>query len=239
MLWAFDQEILSSSQKFVLVALCNFSSDSGMAYPAVKTISRITNQKEETIRLALAKLVADGIIQDTGKRAGVTKQVKVFQLPNLACERLPETDTLKTTGNGYLSDVKTPHKTPPKVPVSGEPAYIGTKEQVTSSGTAAPNGSQRLSFTNGWNERWQKRFGSKYEFQGGVDGKATTRLMNMEEDKLKLLEMAEAAWDAPENDKFWACNKMSQTIAKFASKVNEIRVELERQKNPKRSGPNI
>ena len=94
-LWAFDQEILPSSRKFVLVALCNFSTDTGAAYPSVETITRITGLQHQAVRNALANLVMEEVIEDTGKRTGGTGQVKVYRLPPEACEPIVTNHSLK------------------------------------------------------------------------------------------------------------------------------------------------
>lgn len=87
--WAMEKEVFSSSQKLVLLVLANFASETGKAYPAVATICRMTSQTDVTVRNALAELVKRGVIIDTGKRTGITQQVKVYQLPIGACETEP------------------------------------------------------------------------------------------------------------------------------------------------------
>jgi hypothetical protein len=79
--WVFRQNAIASSQdKFVLVALADNAGDTGLAWPAVSTIALKTAQDRKTVIAALRRLQADGWIKDTGKRAGRTKQIKVYQL---------------------------------------------------------------------------------------------------------------------------------------------------------------
>lgn len=84
--WALEQEVFPSSKKFVLVALANFASDTGKSFPSTESIGRITCQQINTVRNALDGLVQEGVISDTGKRTGATGQIKVYQLPEDACE---------------------------------------------------------------------------------------------------------------------------------------------------------
>jgi hypothetical protein len=78
--WAFRQQIASSQDKFVLVALADYANDSGHAWPTITTTTRKTGQDRKTVIAALHRLEARGWIEDTGKRAGKTKQVKVYRL---------------------------------------------------------------------------------------------------------------------------------------------------------------
>ena len=108
--WSFKQEALTSSQKFVLVALANFASETLLAYPSVETICKITRQKDETVRNALKDLLADGLIVDTGKRVGDTQRIRVFRLV------IPE---LNTPVLGGVKEGNTPPNTPPNTPLNG------------------------------------------------------------------------------------------------------------------------
>ena len=118
--WAFRKEVFQPSQKLVLLALSNFCSHTGKSYPSVWTICQITSQKDETVRKALAALVEQGVIFDTGKKAGDTQQVKVYQFPKEAWE-------LKTPQKGSLKD---PPEDPPEDPPKGgaEPLTVTSRE---------------------------------------------------------------------------------------------------------------
>ncbi len=79
--WAIHYEVKSASHRLVLIALANFANVDGRAFPSVTTICGITMQHDETVRKALDELCVAGAIADTGQRAGVTQQTKVYQLP--------------------------------------------------------------------------------------------------------------------------------------------------------------
>jgi hypothetical protein len=79
--WALRQPISQSSAKFVLVVLANCASaDSGLAWPSVAYLSSATGQDRKTVVANLARLQEWGLIEDTGKRAGTTKQIVMYRL---------------------------------------------------------------------------------------------------------------------------------------------------------------
>lgn len=78
--WAFAQDGLTSAQKFVLVALADYASESLLLWPSVAAIVEKTGMDRKTILESLATLEKRGLIRDTGGRKGHTKSVKVFSL---------------------------------------------------------------------------------------------------------------------------------------------------------------
>lgn len=82
MCWAMTQPIFPSSRRYVLVALANFASDTGLAFPSVSTLCDHTGQDERTVRGNLEKLVEFNVITDTGNKTGSTGQIKVYQFPS-------------------------------------------------------------------------------------------------------------------------------------------------------------
>jgi hypothetical protein len=90
-IWAFDQQIFPSSNKFVLVALANYAGDTGQSFPDIWSLCEMTGQDVKTVRKALSKLVEDGVIRDTGNRTGPTGQIRVYQFPEVASLRRPKT----------------------------------------------------------------------------------------------------------------------------------------------------
>lgn len=131
--WAFKIEAMPSSKKFVLVALANFASETGMAYPSVETICRLTCQQDATVRRALDSLVDEKVITDTGKRVGRTQQVKVYRLPEAACES-------PTNSGGLERPTKDPSKTPARPTKTGGNPVPGTRNQGKKSTSADADG---------------------------------------------------------------------------------------------------
>jgi|GEM_PF-2776608 hypothetical protein len=91
--WALKQPIKQSSTKFVLVVLANCASgDTWQAYPSAGYLADATGQDRKTVLTNLARLRECGLIEDTGKRMGDTKQVIVYRLrgPDLI-QAVPQT----------------------------------------------------------------------------------------------------------------------------------------------------
>ncbi|MDG2524624.1 helix-turn-helix domain-containing protein [Stenotrophomonas sp. HITSZ_GD] len=79
--WALKQPIRQSSTKFVLVVLANCASgDSWLAFPSTAYLAEATGQDRKTVVSNLAKLREWGLIEDSGKRQGDTRQVIVYRL---------------------------------------------------------------------------------------------------------------------------------------------------------------
>lgn len=88
--WALRQPIKHSSAKFVLVVLANCASaEKSHAWPSVGYLSTATGQDRKTVMANLQRLQEWGLIEDTGKRVGDTKQIVVYKLicgPDLFAE---------------------------------------------------------------------------------------------------------------------------------------------------------
>lgn len=115
--WAFKQPIEQSSLKFVLVALANYAGADGTCYPSAIRLSFDTGQDDKTVRRNLRELAKLNFIQDTGRRAGRTKQIPVFILTPYA--NLPENGSL--SGEGTQKRIERYPKTDLK----------GTRKRVT------------------------------------------------------------------------------------------------------------
>lgn len=89
--WALKQPVKPSSTKFVLVALANCShTETGLAHPSVKYLTEATGQDRKTVLGNIQKLIAWGLIEDSGERVGATRQVIVYRLnvgPDLFMEQ--------------------------------------------------------------------------------------------------------------------------------------------------------
>lgn len=80
--WAAKQKTGSSSRKLVLIYLASFANANHEAWPSQKRLVEETELDRKTVIEALQAL-EDGmfpLIEDTGRREGRTKQVKVYRL---------------------------------------------------------------------------------------------------------------------------------------------------------------
>jgi len=78
--WALKQPIAKSSEKFVLVVLCNYADERGYCYPSIAALAADTAQDRKTVIANLKSLSTAGVIRDTGKRVGATGQIIVYQI---------------------------------------------------------------------------------------------------------------------------------------------------------------
>lgn len=79
MRWSFQQKIKPSTTKFVLVALGDYADADGCVWPSLKDLSAKTGQDRKTVIASLDRLEAEGYLVDTGRRKGLSGQVKVYQ----------------------------------------------------------------------------------------------------------------------------------------------------------------
>lgn len=243
--WAFEQEVCTSTQKFVLVALANFATESGKAFPSVDTICRLTCiSKPDTVSIALSELENMQLIRDTTQRVGTTKRVKVWQLSILAREQAtPEFPLL--AGNSKKPE-QLPGNTPHNYPTITRPAVSpNIEEPVTGNSNPvvadAPKGAVspedeptadqkkekalalKRQMTDAWCLEYELATGRKYKFCGAKDGKAADRLIAAKICVKEMIGFAKQAWARPSG---FNC-KYAATLAGFESRYNEIRSEIE------------
>lgn len=110
---AFFMPEISSSRKFVLVALADAANDFGLCYPSIAHIIDKTSLDRKTIIDCIADLKKDGFLIDTGERKGKTKQIPVFRL---ALDKSPKNGIVqnrtvpKTDGNSPVFTPKQSQK---------------------------------------------------------------------------------------------------------------------------------
>jgi hypothetical protein len=104
--WAAKQQTGGLATKSVLLALANYADEHGCAYPSTAAIAAFGEMDHKTATTALDRLVAAGLISDTGEREGRTKQVKVYQL---ALESQPKTEAFQKR-KPPVSEPKAPQK---------------------------------------------------------------------------------------------------------------------------------
>lgn len=93
MKWAMDDAPCPTSSTFAtLVVFANFANEYGRCYPSTETVATKSRQNAKTVRAAIDRLEADGLLVDTGARVGRTGNIKVYAL---GMEGLPEVGALK------------------------------------------------------------------------------------------------------------------------------------------------
>lgn len=100
--WALKQPIAKSSEKFVLVVLCNYADERGFCYPSITALAADTAQDRKTVIANLKSLSSAGVIRDTGKRVGATGQVIVYQINSTDIGTVEESQKRNGSENGTV-----------------------------------------------------------------------------------------------------------------------------------------
>lgn len=104
------------------------------------------------------------------------------------------------------------------------------KQEQASQPPASPPQSHKRELTDGWCAAWAARFGGPYKFEGAKDGKAADSLLATGLPVAELLALAAKAWErlrdpaVVNGDAF--NSKHAVSLASFASRFNEVRVEV-------------
>ena len=96
--WAFEQ-VLKPSEKFILVALANWADKFGLVWRDTKHLRGDTCQNRKTILAGTARLASLKLISDSGRRAGQTKSIVVWQLALPDRKRSQKGDTFQPGKN--------------------------------------------------------------------------------------------------------------------------------------------
>lgn len=105
--WAFSVKIKPSSLKFLLVALANNAmAETGLAWPSIDYLANATGMDRKTVVNNLANLRDQGLITDTGKRVGATKQIPVYRLnmPGIGPVPSPSAEPSKEAQKGNSTE---------------------------------------------------------------------------------------------------------------------------------------
>lgn len=100
--WALGTSVKHSSAKFVLVVMANCADAQWFAWPSVAHISESTGQDRKTVLENIKRLIACGVIEDTGVRKGTTKQVPVYRLKSSENGTVQEYQNRDSTENGTV-----------------------------------------------------------------------------------------------------------------------------------------
>lgn len=152
--WARKVRAGSSSRKFLLIALANYANESAEAYPSTETLANDTEMDRKTVMAGLRDLASLGLIEDSGKRVGPTRGVKVWRLC-IPVEAVPKTEQYRnrnSTENGYQAVPKTDSKLYQKryTEPSGEPLVeplvrdtLGSRYTLRAQGQRAESAPER------------------------------------------------------------------------------------------------
>ncbi|MFV5661096.1 helix-turn-helix domain-containing protein [Acinetobacter pittii] len=131
-------------KRLVLLSLADRAGEDHCCYPSVSRLSKDTGMDRKTIFKVIAELIEDGLIEDSGKREGSTKQVIVYRL--IGVKGREETGDIKSKqyqkrNSSRESDNSTKNGTVPK-----KEQYQFSEQRVPFfRGNSTKNGTQNLS----------------------------------------------------------------------------------------------
>lgn len=83
LVWAFSTPIKPASAKLTMIALADSANHAQEAWPCIETLAAKTSLDRKTVIASLDALESAGLLADTGKRVGSTRQVKVYRIVGL------------------------------------------------------------------------------------------------------------------------------------------------------------
>jgi len=136
--WVLRQPIGQSSAKFVLVAIANCADGQDfVAWPSISYLVEATSQDRKTVIANIKKLVEMGYLEDTGERAGATKQIVVYRMKspeNGTISNGSENGTVKEAQKRNSTENGTVPKFPTKSTVFPQKEYRFSLERVPKTG---------------------------------------------------------------------------------------------------------
>ena len=148
--WAWSVSVGSSSVKSVLTAMAECANPKTLlAYPSIPHICQMTELNRKTVIAALQALVDMTLIEDTGDRAGYTRQVTIYRLmvgnsPVFTMKQYQKRDSSengtvpKTDGNSPVFTMKQSQKRTETVPKTGHVTLSNPKLTLINPNTPLP-----------------------------------------------------------------------------------------------------
>lgn len=162
--WAFAQPISKASTKFVLIAMANCVNENGrvwLSWPSYRHIAERTSLDAKTVEAGVYRLKELGYLIDTGRRAGGTGKVVVYQL------NTPENGVVITDPEGEGGDIPQ-HANDPE---SGAIKSVGNDPEIPANPPKFPAQSPQISgvttpktgdvTSNGTKKRTKKEAGER------------------------------------------------------------------------------
>jgi hypothetical protein len=98
--WAARQQTGSSGTKLVLLGLAECADrQHGLAFPSIAALVEFSSLDRKSIVSNLDKLETSGFISDTGRKVGLTKQIKVYKLNLESIPKKEPSQKRNHTGN--------------------------------------------------------------------------------------------------------------------------------------------
>ena len=236
------------TEKLVLLALADNANDQGVCWPSIATLAKKCDLTEQGVlnRIDLLEKAGQISIKKTPGKSNTYTINPPTPLSATTQQRLPlnavyPPTPLTTPPNAVECHPPTPLSAPPNavesnhkepsLEPSGEPsssapsaAVIGSLDGPVLNKQPETNGKFHTEFMEAWCFEFQAFRGEKYDVYGAKDGSAVKRLAATGRTVKELIALAKAAWSNQVQSN-WSCCK-AESIAFFASHLNEIRAEL-------------
>jgi pyocin large subunit-like protein len=131
--WAWIAPVENSSQRLVLLSLADRAGEYHTCFPSVARITKDTKLNRKTIMKVIGELIQLGLIEDTGHKKGITKQVVVYRLLGV---KTREDEEINSTNIGTVPKTEQSqnyHETVPFLPhnstKNGTQNLKGTKKE--------------------------------------------------------------------------------------------------------------
>lgn len=146
--WAWKASLKPASLKLVLLSLADRADENHCAYPSVKRLTADTGLDRKTVLEAMDKLQKHGVLEDTGKRKGRTKSVKVWQLLGVV-GRHDDDDAVESIPRINARAKAVPKTVPLSSPENGTPKAVPKTGSLSSpkngTGSGTENGTPKQS----------------------------------------------------------------------------------------------
>jgi len=203
-----EQSKTEGGDLLVLLALADFANGNGVAWPSVQTLADKARKTKRQTQRILKRLVKNREIEMVPNQG--TNGTNVY--------RFVRGVTFEARGGDISGQNGVTFRVNSEPKMSPNPS-VEPKNEPKDSGAPAPG---HRDFVQGWGERYQKKFGRAYVFQGGKDASAVKRLLKATGKSADLLlAEVERAWGSAG----FNC-KQAVSISGFVSRYNEIQAEL-------------
>lgn len=205
----------------VLLCVCRetFGWHEKKALLSISFIAKATGYSEQAVVNGTAKLLKRQLIQRSRRGQSFAYSLVISKPGQYNDVINSDPKPLNDVYRQPLNDVETSKEREVNKEEGASAPPLSSKEQPVETNSMRQ-------FTDGWCNRFKERFGHAYAFKR-PDGIAAAQLLKSfpAED---LLKTAVAAWAKTDPSKYWCCVNQSISLCKFASKINEIHAELDR-----------
>lgn len=204
--WAAKQRVARAADKLILIAYAERCNDeTGCAYPSLAWLEEFSSLDRKTVVESIKRLCSAKLIEDTGERAGRTKQVKIYRV---LFGTVPKTEPSQKR-NSSVFPVKQSQKRnpePSREPIPQEALLLSGDSADASVDTSPPLKPEHV--VEAWNEMAGRTGNPKAKLTPERRRKLLVRLRvcTIEEFTEAILAVERSSFLRGENDRGWRAN---------------------------------